>query len=66
MTDKSKGHPKPGKKPDADHHLKEWSSGKRGGGKVPPDFGWPSNPKQWQEEHGSNRPPHPGGQKPKT
>lgn len=36
-----------------DYHLKEWSSGKRGGGKVPADLSWPSNPKQYQEENGS-------------
>lgn len=36
-----------------DYHLKEWSSGKRGGGKMPADFGWNSNPKQYQEENGS-------------
>jgi hypothetical protein len=23
----------------------------QGGGKVPEDFGWNTNPKQWQEEH---------------
>jgi hypothetical protein len=44
--------PKP--KPDVDHHLKEWTSGKRGGGKVPADFGWRTNPKQQQEENGAN------------
>ncbi len=35
------------------HHQREWSSGQRGGGSVPKDFGWPSNPKQHQEERGS-------------
>lgn len=45
-------------KPDIEHHLKEWSSGKRGGGKVPPDFGWRTNPKQNQEENGANAPRH--------
>jgi hypothetical protein len=44
------------KRPDIDHHLKEWTSGTRGGGKVPADFEWRSNPKQWQEENGNNRP----------
>jgi hypothetical protein len=39
-----------------DHHLDEWSSGQRGGGKVPTDFGWKTNPKQWQEEHGVAQP----------
>ena len=23
----------------------------QGGGKVPADFGWATNPKEWQEEH---------------
>ena len=36
------------------HHTNEWTSGKRGGGKVPADFEWRSNPKQWQEEKGTN------------
>jgi hypothetical protein len=43
------------KEPDAAGH---WTSqfpdmigyGQQGGGTVPPDFHWPSNPKQWQEE----------------
>ena len=39
-----------------DHHLEEWSSGQRGGGKVPDDFGWRTNPKQWQEELGVSQP----------
>ncbi|MGQ0508345.1 MAG: hypothetical protein ACT4TC_23855 [Myxococcaceae bacterium] len=38
---------------DQRHQTKEWSSGTRGGGKLPPDFGWKTNPKQWQEEHGA-------------
>jgi hypothetical protein len=38
---------------DIEHHRREWTSGTRGGGKVPRDFTWPSNPKQNQEEHGS-------------
>lgn len=37
-----------------DHHTQEWSSGTRGGGSVPADFGWASNPKQYQEEYGSS------------
>jgi hypothetical protein len=48
------------KKPDGsapdkvrDHHVLEWSSGERGGGKVPADLEWGTNPKQWQEEHGA-------------
>ena len=39
---------------DIDHHLKEWSSGEQGGGTVPKDFEWRSNPKQNQEEDGAN------------
>jgi hypothetical protein len=39
---------------DIAHHEYEWSSGKRGGGKVPADFEWESNPKQYQEELGAN------------
>jgi hypothetical protein len=35
------------------HQEQEWASGTRGGGSVPLDFGWPTNPKQQQEEHGS-------------
>ncbi len=34
-------------------HSRVWSSGTQGGGKVPADFGWKSNPKQHQEEYGS-------------
>ena len=41
--------------PDIDHHTKEWTSGTRGGGKVPADFEWKTNPKQHQEENGSNQ-----------
>ena len=55
MPEKLRVTPPPAKS-DADHHLKEWSSGKRGGGKVPADFGWGTNPKQWQEENGANLP----------
>ena len=36
------------------HHTREWPSGTQGGGKVPADFGWHSNPKQSQEENGAN------------
>jgi len=39
-----------------DYHLEEWSSGQRGGGKVPEDFSWRTNPKQWQEELGRSEP----------
>ncbi len=38
-----------------DYHTREWSFGKRGGGKMPDDFGWRTNPKQYQEESGSAR-----------
>ena len=38
------------------HHLEEWTSGQRGGGKVPEDFAWRTNPKQWQEELGTPQP----------
>lgn len=37
-----------------DYHTQEWSSGTRGGGSIPADFGWPTNPKQYQEEYGSS------------
>lgn len=40
---------------DVEHQTKEWTSGTRGGGKVPADFEWKSNPKVQQEENGSNR-----------
>jgi hypothetical protein len=37
------------------HHDSEWGVGERarGGGRVPPDFSWGSNPKQYQEERGA-------------
>ena len=38
---------------DIEHHQSEWTSGKRGGGHVPKDFTWPTNPKEHQEEFGS-------------
>ncbi|MBL8917884.1 MAG: hypothetical protein JNJ54_03415 [Myxococcaceae bacterium] len=40
---------------DLAHHENEWSTGReqRGGGKVPADLTWPTNPKQYQEERGS-------------
>ncbi len=41
---------------DQRHQTKEWVSGTRGGGKLPADFGWNTNPKQWQEEHGAATP----------
>ena len=48
-----KGHERKGPR---DHHTEEWSTGQRGGGKVPEDFSWRSNPKQWQEELGTPQP----------
>ena len=41
---------------DAFHQEGEWTSGKRGGGKVPKDYEWTTNPKQSQEENGVNKP----------
>lgn len=38
---------------DIEHQLVEWASGSRGGGKVPADFEWCTNPKQHQEERGA-------------
>jgi hypothetical protein len=38
---------------DLHYQEDEWSSGARGGGRVPNDFGWRTNPKQQQEENGS-------------
>ena len=38
---------------DIEHQAQEWSSGSRGGGKVPADFEWKTNPKQHQEERGA-------------
>ena len=40
------------KQDDLFHQTHEWTSGKRGGGKVPSDFEWRTNPKQHQEERG--------------
>lgn len=40
-------------KRDIDYHTKEWGSGARGGGSIPADLTWGSNPKQYQEENGS-------------
>jgi hypothetical protein len=42
---------KEGSTRDLDHQAKEWASGTRGGGKVPKDFAWATNPKQTQEEN---------------
>lgn len=36
-----------------DYHTREWSPGERGGGRVPADFAWGTNPKQQQEELGA-------------
>lgn len=38
---------------DLHYHTEVWASGGRGGGKVPSDFGWPTAPKQHQEERGA-------------
>ncbi|MEW5739281.1 MAG: hypothetical protein AB1938_10170 [Myxococcota bacterium] len=38
---------------DIEHQLHEWTSGTRGGGRVPKDFAWGTNPKQTQEELGA-------------
>lgn len=45
---------RPEQRPAIDYHVKVWTSGARGGGRVPPDFSWNTNPKQTQEEHGAN------------
>jgi hypothetical protein len=45
--------PQPRGRVDLEHHTGEWTSGSRGGGFVPPDFEWGTNPKQHQEENGS-------------
>ena len=39
---------------DIEHHTREWTSGAMGGGKVPPDYEWGTNPKVEQEEQGAN------------
>lgn len=41
--------------PDMEYHLKEWTSGTRGGGKIPADLRWKTNTKQYQEENGSGQ-----------
>ena len=41
--------------PDSEHHTREWTSGTRGGGKVPADYQWNSNPKVEQEENGASQ-----------
>ncbi len=45
--------PKSGEGHDIEHHTREWSSGSRGGGSVPADLEWRTNPKQEQEENGA-------------
>ena len=42
---------------DIEHHTREWTSGSMGGGKVPADFEWTSNPRAYAEEFGANLPP---------
>jgi hypothetical protein len=49
--------PDTAKQPDVFYQDHEWASGKRGGGKVPADYEWGTNPKQYQEELGSNTEP---------
>jgi hypothetical protein len=49
--------PDTSKQEDIGYHSQEWSSGKQGGGKVPADYEWGTNPKQYQEELGANVPP---------
>lgn len=39
---------------DIEHHSREWTSGTMGGGKVPADYEWGTNPKVFQEEQGAN------------
>jgi hypothetical protein len=46
------------------HQVSVWSTGKRGGGSVPADFGWKTNPKQWQEETGAASPKEDPPQRP--
>ena len=41
---------------DIEHHTREWTSGTMGGGKVPSDFEWASNPRAYAEEFGANLP----------
>jgi hypothetical protein len=38
---------------DIEHQASEWASGSRGGGSVPADVNWHTNPKQHQEERGA-------------
>lgn len=45
--------------PAHEHHTREWVSGARGGGYVPEDFEWGTNPKHHQEECGTNAPQAP-------
>jgi|CXWL01.1.fsa_nt_gi hypothetical protein len=41
-------------KTDMDYHVKEWTSGTQGAGRLPDDFEWGTNPKQNQEENGAS------------
>lgn len=41
-------------KTDMDYHVRQWTSGSQGGGRVPDDFEWGTNPKQNQEENGAS------------
>lgn len=52
MTSSSRSNQLPVPKSSQDHQTKEWASGTRGGGKMPADFAWRTNPKQQQEETG--------------
>lgn len=46
---------------DLDYQERVWASGARGGGSVPADFEWRSNPKQRQEERGAGDGPKAAG-----
>ncbi len=39
---------------DIQYHQHEWTSGTQGGGKVPADFEWTSNPRVYAEDFGAN------------
>lgn len=44
---------KPDANRDIEHQSQEWASGTRGGGSMPADVNWVTNPKQHQEERGA-------------
>lgn len=44
--------PRPGTN-ELEYQEREWTSGTRGGGTLPADLEWRSNPKQRQEERGA-------------